>query len=272
VSDLLTLDAAERLYEELLDGAAEYEQRDLCSEDFLDALREAVNSDGGEPHPEWKAIADPMRATSVPHDGKILKTVRGMGTVYDWRDSSWTRANGGRITARLGVQHIPVIPNVDGFGDLITLVNVLLAQGLMVQQGTDAEGNVGLFVPGNILCFQARGANQVSWGTEHMHMKPVGEPWSKRQLRASAWIIQLNRRQYGTGRGRASVGDGSGVVRVIRGGQTTHRRISECAGFHDRSDPNGDVDTAGHLPAHYDFEYVDHCVTFFERHGHFEGA
>jgi hypothetical protein len=255
------LEAREALYEQMLAEREARESRDLCNEEFLAALREAVESDGGEPHPDFKTAAAAPEGATVPHGGKKLKTIRGMGTVYDWRGSAWSEPNGPAITPRLGVQHIPVIHNVKGFGDLVTLNEVCGAQGLRVQQGTDAEGNVGLFTNGNLLCFQARGANQCSWGTEHMHFA-ITEPWSKKQLRASAWIAQLNHRKYGTPLTRWSLGSGAGVVKVIRGGQGTHAEEAAKAGFHDRIDP-------GHG---YDFEYVDHCVAFFDRHGHFEGA
>ena len=39
----------------------------------------------------------------------------------------------------------------------------------MVQFSTDASGNVAMFTKANRLCFQARGANSVSCGIEHMH-------------------------------------------------------------------------------------------------------
>lgn len=260
---ILTAYDTETLYTEA-DPALE--RQDCCGPEFAEALAKAVESDGGEPGELWKSIAPVSTApaisgATIPHGGVILKTVKGMGTVYDWRDSSWTQPNGGRINPILGVQHIPVIRNVDGYGDLITLVNVLLAQGLMVQQGTDREGNVGLFVPGNLLCYQARGANQFSWGSEHMHLT-IDEAWTKRQLRAAAWINQLNRKHYGTAQHRASLRAGDGIVRVTLGGQTRHRSISYYAGYNDRTDP-GDG---------YDFEYVAHCEQFFDSHGHFEGA
>jgi hypothetical protein len=270
MSELYTLPEIERTYEMCVEGAEEHEQRELACgaepdghhfDPFLVALRDAVNADGGEPDRDWKRAARAPEGDFIPGGGQKVKTIRGMGTVYDWRGTAWSQPNGGQIIPRLGVQHIPVIHNVNGIADLITLRNVLVAQRLMVQQGTDLEGNVALYTHGNRLCWQARGANQVSWGTEHMKFS-TSEAWSKRQLRASAWIIQLNRKHYGTGRGRASLGAGAGVVRVIRGGQTTHMRVSQAAGFNDRSDPG----------AGYDFEYVDHCVTFFEAHGHFEGA
>jgi hypothetical protein len=257
---ILTLNETERLYEET---DHELEQRDLCGDDrFSELLATAVEADGGEPAKDWKLLLSAAsRQQALPHGGQVLKEIKGMGTVIDWRDSSWTQPSGGRITPLLGVQHIPVIRNVDGYGDLITLVEVLLAQGLMVQQGTDREGNVGLFTPGNYLCWQARGANSFSWGTEHMHLT-TGEDWTKRQLRAAAWINQLNNRHYGTPLSRATLGSGNGVVRVLHSGQTTHEAVSRMAGYNDRSDPGSG----------YDFQYVAHCEAFFAAHGHFEGA
>lgn len=258
---ILTYDETEQLYESL-DPALEGE-RDACGKEFVNALVDAVESDGGEPHPEWKSIAAARQASSIIGGGKVLKSIAGMGTVYDWRDSDWTPFSGPftRTTPLLGVQHIPVVRNVDGIADMVTLRNVLVAQNLMVQSCTDAEGNVGLFVPGNILCWQAKGANQVSWGTEHMHLS-TGERWNLRQLRAAAWVNQLNHKHYGTASTRASLDPGDGLVRVVHGGQTTHMAVSNAAGFHDRSDPG---------PG-YDFEYVAHCEQFFSRHGNFKGA
>lgn len=256
----LSLAESQRILDEM---DPELEKRDHCSsDDFADALAAAVESDGGEPHADWKAMHSRQTAGSVPHGGKVLKTIKGMGTVYDWRDSPWTQPSGGRIVPHLGIQHIPVIRNVDGFGDLITLEEVLQAQGLQVQQGTDREGNVALFTPGNFLCYQARGANSVSWGTEHMHMA-ISEPWTKRQLRAAAWVNQLNHRHYGTPLTLATLASGGpGLVRIIHRGQTTHQEEADAAGYHDRSDPG---------PG-FDFAYVAHCEAYFAQHGHFEGA
>jgi hypothetical protein len=265
-TELLTLGASDDIYAKQLEFAESMEpEKDLCSPEVLDALRDGFNADGGEPDALWKTISLLARhdrtGEVLPGGGTILKNIRGMGAIIDWRGSSWSAPNGGHIRARLGVQHIPVIHNVRGFADLVTLNNVLTDQGLRVHHGTDSEGNVALYCAGDRLCFQAKGANQVSWGTENMHFG-VGEPWSRRQLRASAWIVQLEKKHCGTGRGRASLGEGDGVVRIHRGGQTTHERVAFCAGFKNRSDPG---------PG-YDFEYVDHAISFFETHGHFEGA
>jgi hypothetical protein len=256
----LNFDESQQILDEM---DPKLEQRDLCSsDDFADALTAAVEADGGEPHPTWKKIASMGEGASISHGGKVLKSIAGMGTVYDWRDSPWTQPSGGQIVPHLAIQHIPVIRNVDGFGDLITLEEVLQAQGLQVQQGTDREGNIALFTPGNYLCYQARGANQISWGTEHMHLA-IGEAWTKRQLRAAAWINQLNHRKFGTPLTRATLANGGpGLVRIVHRGQTTHEAEAKAAGFNDRSDPG---------PG-YDFSYVAFCERYFDKHGHFVGA
>jgi hypothetical protein len=213
------------------------------------------------PHPEWLSARAAPHGAPIIGGGQKLKAIKGMGTVYDWRDSPWTPVNGGKINPLVFVHHIPVVPNKAGIGDFVTLRNVLVAQGLMVQSSTDAEGNVALFTPFDSLCFQARGANQLSCGCEHMHMT-TGEAWTKRQLRAAAWVVQLAQDKHGIPRPRAKLGDGAGVVRVLKRGQTTHEAVSDAAGFHDRSDPG---------PG-FDFEYVDHCIDFWNEHHHFDGA
>jgi hypothetical protein len=101
----------------------------------------------------------------------------------------------------------------------------------------------------NVLCYQAKGANQVSCGTEHMHMT-VNEEWSKRQLRASAWLVNQALEKHGIPAYEGKVASGAGVVRVLSKGQTSHKRVSQAAGFNDRIDPG----------AGYDFEYVRYCV------------
>lgn len=212
-------------------------------------------------HPAWKTAATAAPLTAVVGGGVKLKSIPGMGSVYDWRQAAWSRPNGGRTKPLVFVQHIPVVPNASGIQDFVTLRNVLVAQGLMVQSATDREGNVALFTRFDELCFQARGANQFSCGAEHMHMS-TGEEWTKRQLRAAAWLVQLAEVKHGIPAGMAKMGAGAGVAKVLRKGQTTHRRVSTAAGFNDRSDPG---------PG-YDFDYVKHCVDFYKRHHHFEGA
>jgi hypothetical protein len=90
----------------------------------------------------------------------------------------------------------------------------------------------------------------------------TGESWTKRQLRASAWIAQLAHRKHGIPLSMANLEDGAGLVRVARRGQTSHQNVSAHAGYHDRTDPGSG----------YDWAYVRHCAEFFDQHGHMEGA
>lgn len=235
----------------------EHEQRDICDEH--DDLSAHPLAEAYEPSPEFEKIrlganagaseVARVAAKDIIGGGKILKTVPGMGTVYDWRASSWTPANGGKITPLVFVQHIPVVPNMAGIADFVRLRDVLVAQGLMVQNATDREGNVALYTPMNVLCYQAKGANQTSCGTEHMHMT-VNEEWSKRQLRASAWLVNQALEKHGIPAYEGKLASGAGVVRVLSKGQTSHKRVSQAAGYNDRIDPG----------AGYDFEYVRYCV------------
>jgi hypothetical protein len=234
------------------------ESRDIHEADH--ALSDALR-DGASPH--WQDAMQASEGARVIGGGVVLKAIRGMGTVYDWRASPWTPASGGRITPLVGTQHIPVVPNVQGIGDFVTLRNVLVQRGLMVQTATDREGNVALYTPFNVLCFQAKGANQVSWGCENMHLA-TGEPWSKRQLRAVAWVVQLAEAKHGIPVSKGRLGSGSGVVRVLGRGAVTHMDVSNKAGFHNRTDPGEGLWTR--------WDYVEHCVRFFREKGHMEGA
>ena len=192
---------------------------------------------------------------------RVLKRIRGMGRVYDWRGTGLLPPNGGHINPLIAVEHIPVYPNRPGYEDFLGLAAVLRAQGLSLQAATDRDGNVALYNPFDVLCYQARGANQISYGVEHMH-RTVGEPWTKRQLRASAWVGQLAERKHGIPLGMANLEPDDGFVRVRRRGHTSHKNVSAKAGFNDRSDPG----------AGYDWAYVKHCAEFFKQHGHMEGA
>lgn len=263
----MTLTAAhtEELYEQ---ADRQHEQVDICNDEFQTVLAEAINADDGEPDEQWKKMVGAREGTRLAHGGNVLKELRGAGTVYDWRDSPWTPANGGWINLKLFVQHIPVVRNIDGIGDMVTLRNVLVSQGLMVQCCTDREGNVGLFTPFNVLCYQARGANQVSCGCEHMHAT-TNEPWTQRQLRAMAWVIQLCDEKHDVKRTRGRLGSGNGVVRVHEEGQVWHEEVADAAGHHDRSDPWGNTP---HDVVIDHWEYVQHCILFFREHGHFVGA
>jgi hypothetical protein len=242
-----------------------HEERDIHEAD--EALAVAVNALRGDFHPDWKLAARAHLNATVPNGGTVYADIEGMGRVYDWRDSPWTPVNGGRIDPNAMVQHIPVVRNVDGIGDFITLRNVLVGQGLMVQRSTDAEGNVALFTPNNSLCYQARGLNQQSCGCEHMHFS-LTEAWTKRQLRAVAWVIWQAKHTDGIeipiGKGRLASG-GSGVARIVEPGQVTHKDEADKAGYHDRSDP-GDLLWVEH------WDEVQHNVHYYDAHKSFVGA
>lgn len=192
---------------------------------------------------------------------RVVKTLSGAGKVYDWRSTNLLPPSGGTIRPLIMVEHIPVVPNRVGTGDFLQLAGILRAQGLSLQAATDQEGNVALYTPLDRMCFQARGANQVSIGVEHMHMS-VSEDWSKKQLRASAWLWQYVEREYGIPLRVAQLGSGAGFVRVNKRGHTSHQRVSAAAGFNDRSDPGNK----------YDWEYVRRAAIFFKRKGHFRGV
>ncbi|MEA2241231.1 MAG: N-acetylmuramoyl-L-alanine amidase [Solirubrobacteraceae bacterium] len=192
---------------------------------------------------------------------KVLKELRGAGKVFDYRGTGLLPANGGIIRPLIMVEHIPVVPNVKGTADFHTLANVLRAQGLSLQAATDREGNVALYNDLNRLCFQAKGANQVSCGVEHMHMT-IGEEWSKKQFRAAAWLWQYAEHTFGIPLRVARITSGPGRVGVLRRGHTSHQRVATAAGFNNRVDPG---------PG-FDWEYVRKAALFFKSHGHFEGV
>ena len=239
----------------------EHEQLDACSEYWVGIPDDADVPPSGLFDVAEEGLTDAKVGDRLIGDGKVIKEIRGAGKVYDWRTSSWTPANGGEIRPLMFVHHIPVVRNVAGIGDFITLRNVLVTQGLMVQCATDREGNVALYTPFDQLCYHARGANQISTGCEHMHAS-TGEAWTKRQLRAAAWVVQLAERKHGIPAKWGALGAGAGAVRVVRKGQTSHETVSAKAGYNDRSDPG---------PG-FDWAYVAHCVHYFKRYGHFEGA
>jgi hypothetical protein len=189
--------------------------------------------DAGTPHPDWAKVKAAKVGDPVVHGGKIIAAIPGMGKVIDWRSSSWTPVNGGKIRPLLFVDHIPVVHNAPGIADFIRLRDVLVAQGLMVQCSTDGAGNVALFTPLNYLCYQARGANSFSAGCEHMHYLTT-DPWTNRQLNAASYVHwRWSKYQAGPNR-RASLAAGNGVVRVVRRGYTTHKDVSHYAGYNDR--------------------------------------
>lgn len=193
---------------------------------------------------------------------KTVREIPGMGgKVYDWRGTGLLPASGGQIRPLVFVQHIPVVPNVPGTADFQTLARVLRVQGLSLQSATDREGNVALYNRLDRLCWQARGANTVSCGCEHMHAT-TAESWSRRQLRAGAWLAYRAWRDYGIPPKGGKLGSGPGQVRVIERGHVSHKWVSSAAGFHDRSDPG---------PG-FDWTYLYHCVRFYDAHHHFKGA
>jgi N-acetylmuramoyl-L-alanine amidase len=192
---------------------------------------------------------------------KVVKELRGAGKVYNYRGTGVLPPSGGVIDLQLMVEHIPVVRNVQGTQDFLNLARVLRDQGLSLQAATDREGNVALYSRLNRLCWQAKGANQVSCGVEHMHMT-LEEEWTREQLRASAWLWQYAEREHGIPMRIGRIASGPGVVRVLRKGHTSHRRVAEAAGFHNRSDPG---------PG-YDWEYVRRAAIFFKEHGHFENV
>lgn len=239
----------------------EFEQYDFCGPDYMPKPGEKYVDNAVFASSPVLDVALFREGSSLPHGGTVLKEIRGMGKVCDWRSSPWTPANGPKQKPLVFVQHIPVVPNVAGIGDFVRLRDVLVAQGLMVQSATDAEGNVALFTPFDQLCWQARGANQMSTGCEHMHLS-LGEKWSKRQMRAAAWLAQLAERKHGIPAKRGRLGAGDGLVKVTGRGHVTHQNVSDKAGYHDRTDPGSG----------FDWDYLWSCVEFFKAKGHFEGA
>lgn len=189
---------------------------------------------------------------------RVIKELRGAGRIYDWRNTGLLPPSGGRIRLQIMVEHIPVVPNQAGTGDFIQLANVLRAQNLSLQAATDREGHVALYTHLDRLCWQARGANQVSCGVEHMHMS-ISEDWSRKQLRASAWLWQYAEHAYGIPMQNGRLASGPGFVKVTRRGHVSHRAVSRAAGFNDRSDPG----------PRYDWAYVKRAAEFYVRHGGF---
>lgn len=198
---------------------------------------------------------------STPTVLKTLHIAQGArSSIYDYRGS--TSPNGGTIALQACVHHIPVVPQMEGHKDFDALRRVLIDQGLMVQFSTDKPGNVALFTRANRLCYQARGANQLTCGIEHMHMT-IGEGWAMTQFRAAGWIAQYLEREFDVPLQMADVEpNGPGLVTFARKGHTSHRQISRLAGYNDRVDPG---------PG-FDYEYVFHCARYFKSHGHFVGA
>ena len=189
---------------------------------------------------------------------KVVRNPKGMGRVY--RSAPWVLPPNSSVRSPVlvAVEHIPVMHDAPGAQDFLNLANVLKAQGLSLETATDGDGNVCIYNRLDVLCYQARGLNGPSYGTEHMHMT-TSQDWRRVQLRASAWIWQFARRHYGVPYDRAKLRSGPGLAYVVKKGHTTHKRVSAAAGFNDRSDPGSG----------YDFEYVRHAARFFDKHHSF---
>jgi hypothetical protein len=189
---------------------------------------------------------------------KAVKDLRGAGKLLDARGTGILPPNGGPIRLLLAVEHIPVVPNVPGVGDFLTLARVVKDQGLSLFAATDREGNFCIYNRPDVLCYANKGANYCAAGTEHMHMS-IEEEWSRMQLRASAWGWQYLDHAYGIPMQMAKLLPGDGQVGVARKGHTSHQNVSNKAGFHDRTDPG----------PKYDWDYVKAAAEFFVIHGGF---
>jgi hypothetical protein len=179
---------------------------------------------------------------------RSIREIPGMGPgsdgkVYDYRGTGLCPPSGGRIRPLAMVHHIPVVRQAEGAADGVQLGNILRAQGLAIQAATDAEGNVFLYTRLDELCWGQRGANQIACGVEHMHYT-VGEPWTKYQMRAAAWLANQAWTAFGIPPQGAILTAGPGRVGVSRRGHTSHEMVSNKAGFHDRSDPGKGFDYA----------------------------
>jgi hypothetical protein len=270
-TEQLELKAHEKRRQEVL-GDLDYWEPDVDIHDIdnvladPDHLRSLGQPDVDDYSQEFKKLlTQPEGARGLIGGAKVLKDLGGAGKVYDWRHSNWTPANGGLQTIRAFVHHIPVVPNQAGIADFIVLRNVLVAQGLMVQCATDREGNVALFTPFNVLCYQARGGNFCTTGCESMHMT-TSEGWSKAQLRALAWCVQLCEEKHDVPYSTASISGTSGLITVEKKGQTTHKRVADASKQFNRSDPGWE------LPDNDDYRYMQHCVRFWREHHTFKGA
>lgn len=190
--------------------------------------------------------------------------VKGMGgKVYDFRGTGLcppAMPNGKpvKIKPLIAVEHIPVVRNVPGIGDFVSLANVLRVQGLSLQSATDSEGNVCRYTHLDQLCWQARGGNVLSCGTEHMHLT-IGEPWGEKQMRAAAWLAVLALERQGIPLNNGTLISGPGVVKVKQRGHVGHAYVSRAAGFNDRIDPG---------PG-FDRQHMYELARFFLKHRRF---
>jgi hypothetical protein len=218
---------------------------DLENRDLHEADEELEAEDGG----------DDAGAKIAP---RSQRTIPGMGgKVYDYRGTGLCPPNGPRMRPLFMVHHIPVVPNMTGTRDFVRLGDILRGKGLAIQAATDAEGNVALYTRFDDFCYGHRGANQIACGIEHMHFK-VDEPWTEKQMRAAAWCSAQVWISYGIPPRGAVLGAGRPVA-TKRRGHTTHKLVSDLAGYNDRSDPG----------ARFRFPHLYELTRYFRQHGRF---
>jgi hypothetical protein len=269
---------SETVVEETLErdhGEAEAREAGLVREDHpeldeaLDPEFEPIFEVEIDPELETRDIheADEELEAGEPGEGtprahiipRSERTIPGMGgKVFDFRGTGLCPPNGGRIRPLLMVHHIPVVSNVTGTADFIRLGDILRGKGLAIQASTDAEGNVALFTRFDEFCFGHRGANQIGCGIEHMHMT-VGEPWTEKQMRAAAWCTAQVWISHGVPPRGGVMTPGNRIVGVTRRGHTSHRTVSDLAGFHDRTDPG----------TGFNFAHLYELARFFRKNGRF---
>ena len=208
---------------------------------------------------ESEPLEEPAAAASGRISPRSERTIPGMGgKVFDYRGTGLCNPNGGRMRPLVMVHHIPVVSNVSGTADFVTLGDILRGKGLAIQASTDAEGNVALFTRFDEFCFGHRGANQLGCGVEHMH-RTVDEAWTEKQMRAAAWCAAQVWISHAIPPRGAVLLEGRPVVKVQRRGHTSHKTVSDLAGFNDRSDPG----------AGFKFAHLYELTRFFREHGRF---
>jgi hypothetical protein len=258
-----------RVYLEDEHGEADARSAGLVRDDHPE-LDEALDP---EFEPEFEVDVDPKLEERDLHEAdeeleddvpgpkispRSTRTIPGMGgKVFDFRGTGLCPPNGGRIRPLIMVHHIPVVPNAAGTADFVRLGDILRRKGLGIHASTDAEGNVALYTRFDELCFGHRGANQIGCGIEHMHFR-VEEPWTEKQMRAAAWCAARVWLNFGIPPRGAVLGAGNPVV-TQRRGHTTHKRVSDLAGFHDRSDPG----------AGFSFPHMYELARFFRENRRF---
>lgn len=208
-----------------------------------------------------EGVEAPMRvpAPRASIQARSERRIPGMGgKVYDYRGTGLCPPNGSRIRPLVMVHHIPVVRNVAGTADLVTLGHILRGQGLAIQAGTDAEGNVALYTRFDQLCYGHKGANQLACGVEHMHMT-IDEPWTERQMRAAAWCANEVWTSYGIPPRNGILLPGDGIVSVQRRGHVSHKDVSDKAGHRNRSDPG----------ARFNRAHLYELTRFFNKNGRF---